>query len=198
MVDLEQARTLIVLRTWDRNGCLPGCSFDSVCKTWPILQQTIFRVSRSNLDVAGLSLLCRVPAFVWYRRLRRNRQTKDVIKVGGRRCKRQINFERKNSRCYIRSLLRLDFCELLFSHWGAQVVCCGRAYCGRNDSWSSLMEPEIYHREPTGSTGLWSNDQELMKRVAVHPGIRPREGMADIQGACPVSRFQCSTGKGAF
>ena len=36
----------------------------------------------------------------------------------------------------------------------------------------SLMEQEIYHREPTGSSGLWSNDQELMKRVAVDPGIR--------------------------
>ena len=33
MVDLEQARTLIELRTGDRSGCLPVCSLGSVCKS---------------------------------------------------------------------------------------------------------------------------------------------------------------------
>ncbi len=30
------------------------------------------------------------------------------------------------------------------------------------ESWSLLTEPEIYHSEPTGSTGPWSNDREAL------------------------------------
>jgi len=55
MEDLEQAPTSIELRTGDRTGCLPGCSFDSVCKTW--LQQTVQTLPAARLlrGVSGLS-----------------------------------------------------------------------------------------------------------------------------------------------
>ena len=75
MEDLEQAPTSIELRTGNRTGCLPGCSFDNVCKTW--LRQHLY--DRSN--IAGRTFAPRDFWFVWFKSLRTS-QTKDVVKGG--------------------------------------------------------------------------------------------------------------------
>ena len=78
MVDLAQARTLIELRTGDRTGCLPGCSFDNVCKTW-LLYNRPYLYDRSN--IAGRTFALQDFWFVWFNSLRTS-QIKDIVKGG--------------------------------------------------------------------------------------------------------------------
>ena len=37
MVDLQEEESIVLLRTWDRNGCPPVCSHGSVCKSCSIV-----------------------------------------------------------------------------------------------------------------------------------------------------------------